>query len=528
MTLHRTGKSLVLLVLSLCAAAALPAGPCRADDYLDRVNAQFKSIPEEKRSDLKVLPLLADMTDPPAVLGSQKHAALLGFSGPGWAECKAWAQAAPQKALIDVLPTITSDQDTQKGFAFGQPYGVEGVPLDLIKKGMYTDLDDPPLLSWARHLYMPAMERFGVLVQVEASRLAEAGDASAAIDLMIRWLYFCRQMADRPFLAEKEWAMDSISLAIMRIRDLAYGDFRAEKHSLDAAKVVDIIKKLKNKGGVIAIDRIRPPEANFVGKEQLIHEIMVPTGGPNPDNFATTMARITSLERPLRLFSSAAYWEQIRGSHAGTLETQKLLAQIHDDWYQRWDLSYFDPVLHNKTDYQLKVAGKAKFAVLQAKVSDIEGLFETRQIMKVELAGTRAGLGVYGYFLRQGAQPQYLPPSLDALRPDFTDHGPVEVDPYSSKKWDIQYFLISRDEPRGPNGEIRQHRIKLFPPEPEPRFDVPLGSDQFILYSVGPDDDKGSAVSATQARRGVGGDYLLWPPALSLYRKRLIETDALK
>ena len=59
--------------------------------------------------------------------------------------------------------------------AFGQLYGVEGVDIEMIAAGLYTDLGDPPTLAGARIGYMPMLDRLAILVNVEATRLAAEG-----------------------------------------------------------------------------------------------------------------------------------------------------------------------------------------------------------------------------------------------------------------------------------------------------------------------------------------------------------------
>jgi hypothetical protein len=47
---------------------AMAAAPARADEFVDRANALVRKVGDDKRSDKVILPLLVDMTPPPAVL----------------------------------------------------------------------------------------------------------------------------------------------------------------------------------------------------------------------------------------------------------------------------------------------------------------------------------------------------------------------------------------------------------------------------------------------------------------------------
>ncbi len=525
---HTRPARQLLLALTF-GVAAIVALPCltRADEYTDRANrlANDAAVAESARSDLVMLPVLADMDKPPAVLRTQGRAALLGSQGPGWTECAEWAQKPNQKKVLEALDKVTKEEDRKKAYAFGQPYGVEGVSVELVAKEMYTDLGDPPLLAAAKILYMPAMENAGILCQVEASRLFAAGDGKGAMKVLVDWLFFCRQMADRPMMQEKKWAMESMRDAIERMRDLVYLDIGAEKHALDVdtlRKTNDRLTEIKRgKRGFLQLDKMRMPEADFIAREQLVKKIMDEQGRPSETTFAPFMARAGATQRPLKLFSAAAFWEQARAGHAGEKETTKMLKGLHDDWARRWDLPPFDKYVVTASDYRKYVQTSTKYAVLNEAFNDFDAIVALRQQLKCELAGTRMSIGVYGYFLRQKA----FPSGLAACNPEFIDG--LDKDPYSPppRSADIQYLVPSK---RDDEGRLKPHVINLYPPPPAPEFSRAFDDRMYIIYSVGPDGLGDSVVYATQTRTGVRGDYLLFPPTISLYRQRLAEKDELK
>jgi len=60
-------------------------------------------------------------------------------------------------------------------------------------------------------------------------------------------------------------------------------------------------------------------------------------------------------------------------------------------------------------------------------------------------------------------------------------------------------------------------------------FQVKVGSDQFVLYSVGPNGAKDWARDVSgEPAKGAIGDLLIWPPITSLLRQRQVETGVLK
>lgn len=513
-------------VLGVCIVV-LGAAVARADEFTDRVNAAFKSIPEDKRSDLVLLPLLPAMDPPPAVLTSQARAALFGNKGPGWTESADWAQKPAQKAVLEALEKITKEEDRLKAFAFAQPYGVEAMgsdskSIDLVTKGMYTELGEPPLLAAAQHKYMAALENVGILAHIEATRLLEAGDGAAALKVMTNWLFFARQMADRPFIEEKKWGMETMRLAMMRLRDIIYQDMRAEKHTIEPTKLRELVTRLRERRGYLMLDRITLPEADFIAYEQLLAKVMKPGGGADPAVFGETMARVSATNRPLQLFSWSAYWDGVREGQANQREYADMLAAIRGDWTKRWQLSPFDRLVNTVTDYRRKVQTSPKYSILNEPFKDYDGLFSLRQQLRTELGGTRMSAAPYAYMLRQ----KTFPKGLEATRPEFIDV--IDKDPYSKQNFDLTFFVPIRDTARPEDSANQPFVMKLYPPDPNPTFEVPLGSDVFVIYSVGPDDVRGFARFATQTRTGIPGDYLIFPPPISLYRQRLLEQNQLK
>ncbi len=515
-------------LLIAAAAGSLLAPLARADEFTDRVNKLVSDpdhpISDKVRTDVVLLPLLAAMDKPPAVLRSQDRAALLGSEGPGWTECAEWAQKPAQKAIIEALDKVTKEEDRLKAFAFAQPYGVDSkdVDVNLIAKGMYTDLGEPPLVGAARHLYMPAMENAGILAHVEASRLTAAGDASGAMKVMVDWLFVCRQMADRPMILEKKWAMESMLVALERVRDIVYQDLIAEKHTTDPTSLRKVNDRLKERKGFLQLDKIRLPEGDFIGREQLVRKIMGPNNEPSEATFAPMMARASATQRPLKIFSAAAYWETARAGHAGERETLKMLKGIHDDWARRWELPVFDKYVATATDYRKFVQTTTKFAALNEVFNDMDILLALRQQLRVELGGTRMCIGPYAYMLRQ----KHMPTNLAATRPEFIDA--VDKDPYSAKGFDLQFFVPMRDTKKDNLGQPKPYSISLYPAAPNPEFKRDLNDTVYVIYSVGPDGASDMASLATQTRTGVKGDYLLFPPTMSLFRQRFVEKGELK
>lgn len=519
---------LPLRLLFLAAILLVTLGPAaRADEYVDRVNALFADVAPAKRSDLIILPLLAKLDPVPAGLAEFPRAMLLQPGMNGWDPAVAWAQAEPQKAILAAIAAVTKEDDPQSAMVFAQPYGVEGVPIELVQAKLYTELGDPPTLAGARFYYLPALQNVELLVQVEAGRQLAAGDALGAIQTLVNWTFFARQLADRPFATESRFGLIAMVRSFERLRDVAYDDFRGSKSLRPAASeaLVKIIDRLEPERGLLCIPRLRLPTAHRAAVEQLVARTFVPRGEVNKAVFATTMARMGSTERPLRLFGEAGAWQARAAAHANWFDTTEQIPKVFDDWTSRWTLDPFDARMRQAFTYDS--LQRQRFAVIAEVTPNLAEFFALRQQLRTEIVGTRAALGLLGfYYANSGFAPQ-----IQSMRPRFMKV--IEADPYnpnraSGQRPPLEYFVPMRDQSVGAREEKKPHEISVFVPGGE-NFLVRLRDDTFVLYSVGPDGGNNFARRVEVTRQPVAdSDYLLWPPIMSLYRQALADKGQLK
>ena len=510
--------SIGLLWLGLALAGVPLEGAARADDLLDKVNAPYRTIQQSKRSDLVLLPLLVKTTPAPAGVANAFNAALLPATSAAFKDAAAWAAADPQKALLPALGTVAAEKDWKKAYAFGQPYGFEGVDPDLVIAGAYTDLGDPATISAARHLYMPLLDRLQSLVHVEATRLAADGKGDEALKLLTDMVLFGRQMCDRAFLVEQRWGYAAMMLALHRMRDVAYGDARSADPRLKPEAMRDQLDRLIDRGKVIGSERLSLPHGDGLGAEQMLGRIYVRGAGPNAATYGRTLARVGARERPLRLFSEAARWDVMAAASAGDADTRQTLTGLLADWQKRWQLPPSDPILQTATAYS--VLDKVRFAALDATLGDTSVLFSMRRQMLVELAGTRTSLAMHGFWRANKSFPR----DVAAVRPAFIDR--LDSDPFGKDNKPLGFFVPMRDTTR-PGSEPKPHEIRVAAGEPFPSFSVALNDENFVIYSVGPDGVANLCRVAGQMSEDRGSDYLIWPPVLSLSRQHLAETNKL-
>ncbi len=510
-------RSVCSLVAAL-AIVALTSTTFGADEFIQRANRLYSSIKPELSADRVLFPLLAKMEAPPAALVDAKRAALLTPSMADWAAVQTWVDAAPQREVIAAVKKVTDEEAWKKAFAISMPYGADAaaeIDPNLVIQKMYIELGEPAMLAQAEFLYMKRFDWLELLMHAEATRLIEAGKPAEAMDQIVRLCWVSRMMADREFLEEKTWGMNALTLGLMRIRDIAYVDSRKDTYALTAEQVRDVIKRLKRSGGMLGLDRLTSPQANLIAAEQLVAQVMVPGAGPDPERWSRFLSRIISQSRPIRMFSEQAKWDALRSLHADTSQTLQRVKGVFADFDARWKLDPFDPRLKTPSDYAK--LDRARFALVDSMIADLDSLLPRRVVLNVEAAGTRMGLAAYAFMLSQ----RNIPPSLAASRPAIISE--VDVDPTDPTKKRYIYYSPS------PTG--KEFTVTVFPEllgVRTPQFEVTVPSDRFFISAAGPDGQLTNNSRFTQTMADERGDYLLWPPVLSLVRQNLTERGSLK
>lgn len=525
-------------LFTACCFVQLPTASAQ-DTEIDRLNAIYSTISADKRADLLLLPALANIEEFPAQAVLPRtpgddpvaKAMAIPVDGPGWPEALAWATAPSQRAALEALKLATNDEDGQLPMGFGLPYGINAVAdqpggLDLVVAGVLTDLGDPPLLATPVHGHLEKLNALVALVNIEATRLSADGDIVDAIELLIDLLYVGRQMADREYHEESQWGLDTMNAALQRIRDVAYTDFRSDSHELNDATLVQIIDRLNENLGFLRLDRLRFPRADRFAGDQIVGLVFSQFGAPSPE-FGKIMARVGAGKHQLTLFSQIPRWDTLAISHNQGNDTKENIRKVQNDWAQRWALDPFDSRLANQT-YQDSLKGQSDALVNAIFSHDSEALFVARRRLDTELTGTRAALAVLAYYYRQGA----FAPQLASIRPQFLRE--LEDDPFNPSTRDrggippLMYFVPIRDTRQDAGVTTYSIIVDIIEPT-APNFNAKLDDSHFVLYSVGPDGKKDWAKNVREDMSEVfNGDFLIWPPTISLYRHYLDETGQLQ
>jgi hypothetical protein len=514
--------------IALCMlAGGMSGAPAFAQqEAVSRANKLYETIAPNLRSDMVLVPLLIKLEAAPGPFGSVGEAMLLGAETRAFPAAKAWAEKAPQKAMLEGLKKVTAESDFRKAYAWGMPYGAEAVPAEWVMEKMYVELGDPPTLAAAQLLYLPKLDLLESLVQVEATRRAAMDDPNGAIDVLTDLAFFARQMADRQLMDEALWGMRVMQRSLDRMRDIAYVDMSTAKRKLNVDKLLPQVARLD---GYILLDRMKLPAANQIAGEQVLSRVYDDKGAIRPDVFAATMASMGVAGKPLRIFSEAARWQGAADAQADGATAKRILSGIYQDWTRRWAMGPFDDALNSVSAYQQFDRNKQQ-AVMMA-TPNVWQLSEWRRLNELERVGSRAALSIVGTFYSNNV----LPPTPTSIRPRWMKE--MEADPYNPNiqfqgKPPLEYFVPQRGRGIAIDQNAKPHELTVVtsvPGRPSVTFKVNVKGDVFVLYSFGTDQARnGAARVQNTAERVQGADYLIFPSPLSLYRQYLIDAGELQ
>lgn len=521
---HLTLRSRFGALAVVLACGWLPCA-ATADDFTDRVNKPLADISASRRSDPVLLPKIAAIAPPPKSVATLETSATLPPGKSGWSEAESWVTGAPQKEALAALQAITKEHDAKNAFAFGLPYGIDGVEPSLVQAGMYADLGDPPTLAGARLLYLPALDRLAIVANVEATRLTAAGQVNDAIDVLTNFVYFARQMCDRPMFTEAAWGLWHMCVGFERIRDVVYTDSLTTR-KLDVGRLRDQIKALGETGQFLDLSRMKFPQGNQAAAEQLVARLYKPDGNIDEGAFAATMSRLGSSKHPLRLFSESGRWRSIASTQDRKAQVAEKVRGVFDDWNNRWNLkSRFDPKMSVASTFSQMDASSN--SIITTAAPDLGVLLDLRDLARVEGIGTRNALGIMGFATINKS----FPPQLAAIKPAWVPS--LEADPFNNTNLTrggvppLEYFVPMSQAAAAFDGAGSPHKMKVF--AAGANFEVSLRGDVFVLYSWGSDLEKNNANSVENvAKRVEGADYLMWPPVLSLLRQHKIDVGEIK
>jgi hypothetical protein len=514
----------LLSILAASAAGFSASSATAQDGFLDQINKRPSEIRADRRADKILLPAMAKMQPPPAEVTADLEAGpawvLIDASvAARWAKMEAWAKGETQQAAIKAVADATKQFDrNDPGMGWGLPYGATSEAAEAVRLDLHVDLGaEEPTIAEADPRYLGRLAWVEMLAHVEATRLLASGDASGAMNTLINLFYLGRELADRELAVEVRRGFDIMTLALSRVRDVAYEDFRAQR-KLGVADLRSFIKRLDD--DALKLERIRFPVGDRVGIEQLIARAYGNGGKPDAAKLGPMLARIATREQPLRIFNESARWREAAKSMGDRKSMEDALGRVYGDWTTRWPIDPFDARMRATFEYNLVSKGRYP---LVGMLTDLTAFYDQRQILKTEAVGTRASLGLLGYYYEHRAFAR----TITSARPQWL--GEKEADPYNPEERNrggvppLRYTRPVTDD-----AQKRPHAMTVVTGSGY-NFRLNLDDSVWLIWSVGSNNTNDFArYVQNTAQRVTAADYVIWPPVESLTRQHLKDLDALK
>jgi hypothetical protein len=483
MTRHSIHTAVVLqlaaaLVFGLVATPAARADEAKAAAAL---NAPIQVVRDANKSWRTVLGAYAAMSAPPMPVGPDFNVLSIWPGMAEWPKVKAWAAANPAmgKAILD----------SQGAFIFGMPYGRAAVPPEFAEKGLVVTIGDSANPFIATPSYLAAMDVVAAYVAAEIYRLGEEKKFDEAFALGLASLRVWRQLADQQLLEEKRYALERLCDLCSLQRDFM------QTSLADAPAVVFKRMALDGYPFVRAADgerlrRLEMPEGDRIIAEAALPDMFDSRGQPDTEKFAALMAPLQARSEPLTYFGAARRWHSIAEVHGSLDATRNKLTSIYDDWWRRWRVRYFDPLLDNPT--ALSRTNRVRYAMVLLVARDLESLFALRRRANAELNGTALAAGLCAWNRELGTWPR----SMDQAYTQYVRKR-FDYDPFDPRYGRWKYESLSA--PRTVDSEFGRVEV--------------TGA---LLYAVGFDREDSGGVKAT--KDGLTGDFIAWPALRALAR----------
>jgi hypothetical protein len=454
-------------------------------DLLQNLNAPLKRVKEANLSFETLFDAYLDMTPSPIEVGEFFNQTTVWAGMSDWSQVSDWAKTnvAMGKAI----------QDSQGKILLGLPYGAESVPEKFREAGLVAEVGiDVVGESVLEFPYLKAMKTIATWSVAEQYRLCEEGTFTEAFELGIANARVLRQLCDRQMLEEKFEAFHMLGESMSVQRDLMssyLGKIPAEVFRRFGTKEFPFLKPSDNE----RLRRLEMPEGDRLVAEAMLVQVFDRDGDPEPEKLAAVFGYMQSADSPLTRFGAGKRWKRLAQVHGSLTATKEKLTDVYDDWWRRWRLKPYDPVQALPTEFSR--LNEIRYAAVVESISDMEGLFEARNKLIVEINGTVLAAGLCGYYRehsdswprdREMAYVTYIPKRFD-------------FDPYDKGYGRFQYtYLGSRKQ----------------------AIDTELGrvyATGCILYARGKDKEDNNA--GESSLDGSSGDMVVWPALRTLARK---------
>lgn len=471
-----------LLMVLLVTAGGMPthaASPL--EDVLAELN-KTRSVVGTR--DIKSYPVVFDayleLDEPPIPITEAFNNLTIHPGMSEWGIVSGWAESNP--AMAEAI--LAAESKT----LFGLPYGSKEIEPKYADADLAADIGVGGSLRDNQFPYLDAIETITAFATAESYRLLEAGRTEDGLNLMMACIFLVRQCCDREFLVEQTYAISLHIEMLENLRDMLY----KYRDKLTAEFCSDL--------GIRKIPFLRPdrsrlllPEGDRVVAAALIKDVFDSRGQADREKFASTFAEIQSKDSQLTRFGAARRWRMIAEVHDSEEDSLNRLKLVYNDWWRRWRVEEYDPILEIKTQFER--TNPVRYAAVIYSMQNIGKLFQVRNELIASVNGSAMVAGLCGYRANYGTYPS----STDKMYAQFcrkrSDKDPFDVE-FAPFKYRVLDSRTAIDTPVG-------------------RVYVEAGEG--LLYSKGRDLEDGRGTAHTDD--GAADDLVLWPPMKYMARE---------
>ncbi|MSR42092.1 MAG: hypothetical protein EXS10_09380 [Phycisphaerales bacterium] len=468
-------------LLAFAVAAPVCAVETDIAAVLSKLNEPYTRVAAAAKSAPKLLVAYLDVTPAPETVGADFNLTTIYPGMDGWEATSKWAQS--NQAFLKVLIEVQSAQ------ILGVPYGTEGVDPRFVEHGLVALIGTDGDLRKVSFPYLDALRTMSALAVADMYRSCEAGEFDAAFNVGVAHLRVLRQACDSAMFAEKVTAMTLLADSLSVHRDILWtyhAKLDGELTRKLATKEYSYLKAADNE----RLKRLEMPEGDRIVAEALIAEVFDGAGQPDQEKFAAVFSQLQSADEPLTQFGAIKRWESIAGVHGSLDASEAKLKGIYDNWWRRWRLRQYDPIMGVPTE--MSRLNTVRYAAVVLAVKDIESLFALRRRLIAEQNGTVLAAGLCSYRSQFGDWPNDIEKAYAVYVPKRFD-----FDPYDSKYGHLIYRAL-----------------------PSPKFvDSEFGREEVkgcILFAR--NDDHEPSGYSKHAAGGAADDFVLWPALRALSR----------
>lgn len=422
-----------------------------------------------------------DTAAPPQPIGDDFGMVTIWPGMDGWSAVADWAESHP--AMADA---IMKAKDRK---IIGLPYGQEQVPANYRENGVMIAFAPGGRIRIDFH-YLGALEGISALATAEIYRRMEAGQVQEGLDLSIAFLTVLRQFCDRDFLEEKTTCIWMMSQALGNLRDVFFR-YQSEITPEQFTKIAwwELPYLRPDRG------RLFMPEGDRVVSDAILKFVFdESSGSPDPERFVEMFAEMQAAEQPLTQFGTARRWKMLAEVHGSLDASAERLERIYDDWWRRWRVQEYDPILDLPSQFER--TNEIRYAAVVESIDDLQTLFPLRNQLMAETFGTAVAAGLCGYKNFYNNYPR----QTEMIYSQFV-RKICDFDPFDIGFRPFRYRMLSATQTIDtPDGRIR------------------IAPNECILYSVG--QNHVDEAAKEHSDDGYYGDLIIWPPMKSMQREQ--------